>query len=65
MTHDPMCLWWDAQPKDAVAQDCMMCELIAKVRADEQRQAGQRVESLPSGAIPAAAAGGAGAEVGW
>lgn len=74
MTHDPLCplplcdYGSDAEGACYGYGDChhrCQCNLIAKVRADEQRQAGQRVESLPSGAIPAATAGGAGAEVGW
>ena len=45
MTHDPLCnaidKWW-AQEADG-SWRCMDCAFIAKVRADERRQAVERV----------------------
>jgi hypothetical protein len=79
MTHDPMCEWaecicprgYDDERGHLVHcpdQDCE-CEFIAKVRADERKQAGQRVISLPNGAslsvAAAVASGNVDAGVGW
>jgi len=56
-----------------IACDCCdrtcCCDVIAKVRADERKQAGQRVMSLPSGVslsvAAAVASGDCDAAVGW
>lgn len=40
--HDPLC-WTDAGRYGVIC----ICDLIARVRADERRQARQRVEALP------------------
>ena len=45
VTHDPMCFWWESQPEDVAAQDCLACRLIAMVRADTLKKAAQRVEA--------------------
>jgi len=37
MTHDPLCLWLKLPPEEKAAmQDCAVCDLIVKVRADER-----------------------------
>lgn len=70
MTHDPLCVL-ASHPRNIPSINCenctsvryctCECDLIAKVRADEQMKAGQRVNSLPRGAslsVAAAAAAG-------
>ena len=57
MTHDPLCDWRECTcPRDydvperghmiGCPEDDCECDLIAKVRADERKQAEARVETL-------------------
>ena len=84
MTHDPLCPWCREPdctrhipnhdllcPYGELPSPCFTCDLIAKVRADERKQAGQRVESLRGAkgvtlsVAAAAASGNSDAGVGW
>lgn len=48
MTHDPMChLARETGEFNLMADRCYHCKLIAKVRADERKQAGVRVAERP------------------
>ena len=62
MTHDPLCyLYREGGDFDLMADICVNCRLIAKVRADERMKAASRVMSLRHGAslsVAAAAAAG-------
>ena len=74
MPHDPLC---PCAPIDPIRPGAVhttnsascQCVLIARVRADERNQAGQRVMSLPNGAslsvAAAVASGDVDAGVGW
>jgi len=47
-THDPFCYFnRDNGAFDFMAGRCARCQLIAKVRADERKQAGARVAERP------------------
>lgn len=47
-THDPLCyLYREDGEFNSMADICVNCRLIAKVRADERKQAGARVAERP------------------
>jgi len=47
MTHDPLCDKWHGS-RGLPVDDCSICDLIAKVREDEQDNAWSSVAEIPA-----------------